>query len=118
MFAGAYRGPTHDQKSKMTDGFAFSASAPSPAEARTNAELEYETVAAILSYRHFLKVAQLSYEQVYRLSELASKDPRLLERASSAYSSAVDNLDAQDVHLANLVKQLGYVPKVDRTLVQ
>lgn len=100
----------------MTDALPPADYLSSPAHAGGDATLEHETVAAILSYRHFLKVAQRRYERLCRLSKLASKDLRRLERANSVYFSAAEKLDTQHNHLAKLVERLGYVPRINRNL--
>lgn len=115
MFAGAYRGPTH-HKLPMTDALLPENCANTPTGAAGNSALEHETMAAILSYRHYLSVAQRRFDRLCRLSKVGPKRPGGLARANAAYHSALEKLDAQDSHLAKLIERLGYVPKTDRKL--
>lgn len=76
--------------------------------------LEHETVAAILLYRHYLGLAQGRFERLSQLLDLQKAGQ--VERAGAVYRIAVENLDDHERHLAQLIKRLGYVPKVDRKL--
>lgn len=80
--------------------------------------LEYETVAAMLTYQHYLGVAQRRFDRLCRLSKLVPESSWRLARANAAYSSAAAKLDRQDIRLAKLLERLGYIPKVDRNAFQ
>ena len=71
--------------------------------------LEHETIAAILSYRHYLRDAQSHFERVGKMSNLQNAGQ--LRRAISAYRTAVEKLDDHERRLSQLLNQLGYVPK-------
>lgn len=110
MFAGAYRGPTLNYKSPMTDALspAFDV-ALSPANGGD--VLEHETIAAILSYRHYLRDAQSQFERMGQMSNLQNAGQ--LRRAITAYRSALEKLDDHERRLSLLLSELGYVPKCD-----
>lgn len=109
MFAGAYRGPT------LSDAMPLEPiSGPGVAPAQASAPLlEHDTLAAMLTYQCYLRVAQRRFDQLVRLSKLVPKNSWRLARANAAYGSAAAKLDRQEIRLATLVQHLGYVPRID-----
>ncbi|MBE0581913.1 transcriptional repressor TraM [Devosia sp.] len=83
-----------------------------PAEASVPL-LEHDTLAAMLTYRCYLRVAQRRFDQLDRLSRLVPESSSRLARAHAAYDSAAAKLERQETLLATLVQQLGYVPRID-----
>ena len=75
--------------------------------------LEHDTLAAMLTYRYYLSVAQRRFERLDRLSKLLPESSWRLSRANAAYSSAAAELDRQEALLAALVQRLGYVPRIN-----
>lgn len=110
MFAGAYRGPTSSDAMPLVP---ISGPGIAPAEASAPL-LEHDTLAAMLTYQYYLRVAQRRFDQLVRLSKLVPEDPWRLARANAAYGSATAKLDRQEVRLATLIQRLGYVPRIDR----
>jgi len=89
-------------------------SGPGIAQAQASAPLlEHDTLAAMLTYRHYLSVAQRRFDRLDRLSKLVPTSSRRLARANASYGSAAAKLDRQEILLARLVQRLGYVPKID-----
>lgn len=109
MFAGAYRGPTRCDAMSLDP---ISGPGIAPAEASVSL-LEHDTLAAMLAYRYYLRVAQRRFDRLVRLSKLVPENPRRLVRANAAYGSAAAKLDRQEILLATLVQRLGYVPRID-----
>ena len=83
-----------------------------PAEASVPL-LEHDTLAAMLTYRYYLSVAQRRFDRLDRLSKMVPEKSWRLARANAAYGLAVAKLDRQEVLLATLVHRLGYVPRID-----
>ncbi|MFD1940677.1 transcriptional repressor TraM [Paradevosia shaoguanensis] len=74
--------------------------------------LEHDTLAAMLTYRCYLRVAQRRFDQLNRLSRLVPENSWRLARANAAYGSAAVKLERQEILLATLVQRLGYVPRI------
>lgn len=104
---------TNNQKSPMTAALPSACNIRLPA-ANGGDALEHETVAAILSYRHYLGLAQRRFERLSRLSDLHLENAAQLIRASASYRIAVEKLDNHERRLTQLIEWLGYVPKCDR----
>lgn len=109
MFAEAYRGPT------PSDAMPFdpiSGLGIAPAEA-SFLLLEHDTLAAMLTYRYYLSVAQRRFDRMDRVSKQVPEDFWRRARANAAYGSSAAKLDRQEVLLAPLVQRLGYFPRID-----
>lgn len=104
---------SNNQKSPMTDALPATWNMRLPA-ANGGDALEHETVAAMLSYRYYLGLAQRRFERLSRLSDLNLENDAQLIRASASYRIAVEKLDNHERRLAQLIEWLGYVPKCDR----
>lgn len=109
MFAGAYRGPTLIQPMPINLISGPGIAPPEPSVPL----LEHDTLAAMLTYRYYLRIAQRRFDQLDRLSRLVPKNSWQLARANAAYGSAAIKLDRQEILLARLVQRLGYVPRID-----
>ena len=75
--------------------------------------LEHDTLAAMLTYRYYLRVVQRRFDRLDRISKLVPVNSWRLARANAAYGSAAAKLDRQEILLATLVQRLGYVPRID-----
>ncbi|ODT64884.1 MAG: hypothetical protein ABS75_33630 [Pelagibacterium sp. SCN 63-23] len=83
-----------------------------PAEASVPL-LEHDTLAAMLTYRYYLRVAQRRFDQLDRLSQMVPETSWRLALAIAAYGSAAAKLERQETLVATLVQRLGYVPRID-----